>query len=143
MLILHTISDACVQLSLLAQDGGAPAGTGATPAVDPPLFSSPIFLLTGIFILFYLIVLLPEKRRKREFEDLKSAIKKNDRVITAGGIHATVAAAPPDSDVITIRIDESGSTRVKINRSAIATIVTDKESQDGGSKDASSETKND
>jgi hypothetical protein len=41
---------------------------------------------------------------------------------------------------VTIRIDESGSTRIKVNRSAIATIVTEKEGQDGKNKETVSDT---
>ncbi len=39
---------------------------------------------------------------------MKSTLKKNDRIITIGGIHGTVVAAPADSNVVTIRIDENG-----------------------------------
>ena len=57
---------------------------------------------------------------------MKSRLKKNDRIITIGGIHGTVVSAPTDSNVLVIRIDESGSTKMKINRSAVATVINEK-----------------
>ena len=63
-----------------------------------------------------------------------STLKKNDRIITIGGIHGTVVSVASDSKVVTIRIDDN--TRMKLNRTAIASIVTDRESQDGSSKEA-------
>ena len=67
-----------------------------------------------------------ERRRKAEEAKLMSSMKKNDRIITIGGIHGTIVSASPESKVVTIKIDEAGNTRVKINRSAVATIVSDK-----------------
>ncbi len=123
-------------LSLLAQDAVAPE-----PSTFGKILENPLTPLVGLFFLFYFIFILPEKRRKSEEAKMMSSLKKNDRVVTIGGIHATVVAAPADSTVVTIRIDESGSTRVKINRSAIATIVSDKESSDGKNKETVSDTK--
>ena len=123
-------------LALLAQEEGA---RELTPIQQ--ILGNPFIPIVGLFFLYYFIVLAPERRRKREETLMKSALKKNDRIITIGGIHGTVVAAPADSNVITIRIDESGSTRVKINRSAIATIVSDKEGQEGKHKESISDPK--
>ena len=126
------------RLALLAQDV-AQAAPQPTPVES--ILSNPFLPIAGLFFLYYFIVLAPERRRKREDAMMKSTLKKNDRIITIGGIHGTVVAAPADSSVVTIRIDENGTTRVKINRSAIATIVSEKESQDGKSKESVPETK--
>ena len=124
------------QLALLAQEEAA---RELTPLQQ--ILGNPLIPIVGLFFLYYFIVLAPERRRKREETVMKSLLKKNDRIITIGGIHGTVVAAPADSNVITIRIDESGSTRVKINRSAIATIVSDKEGQEGNHKESVSNPK--
>ncbi len=130
-----------------ATDGAAAAGNAAASggaAVAPGDFLSPFLLPAGLLFLFYFIVIAPERKRKSAEAKLMSAIKKNDRVVTIGGIHAVVAAISPDSDVVTLRIDENANTRIKVNRSAIARVVTEKEtsgkdnnsdpSKDDGSK---------
>jgi preprotein translocase subunit YajC len=132
------LAQSAQRLTLLAQGTNAP---GPEPTPLQSLLGNPFVPIAGLFFLYYFIVIAPERRRKREDTIMKSSLKKNDRIVTIGGIHGTVVAAPPDSDVVTIRIDESGNTRVKINRSAIATIVSDKDGQDGKSKEPALPTK--
>jgi preprotein translocase subunit YajC len=137
LLTLHDlIADALFSLPLLAQEQAAPK-----PTPVQSILTNPFLPIAGLFFLYYFIVIAPERRRKREETMMKSSLKKNDRIITIGGIHGTVVSAPSDSNVITIRIDEQGTTRVKINRSAIAAIVSDKEGQDGKQKENVSDTK--
>lgn len=118
----------------------------AAPAEDLNLFqkilSSPFILPAGLFMLFYFMFILPERRRKAEESKLMSAMKKNDRVVTVGGIHGTIVAAPAESNVITIKIDENSNTRIKVNRSAIATVLGDKkENKDSSGKETASDAK--
>lgn len=105
-------------LMLIAQDA-VPAG--ADPVAGD--FLSPFLLPAGLLFLFYFIVIAPERRRKSEEAKLMASLKKNDRVVTTGGIHAVVAAVTADSDIVTLRLDENGTIRIKVNRSAIARIV--------------------
>ncbi|TWT81771.1 preprotein translocase subunit YajC [Planctomycetes bacterium CA13] len=123
--------------NVLAQDAAAPE-----PTFVEKLFSNPLLPIIVIIFFFYTMLLAPEKRRKAEEAKLLSSLKKNDRIVTVGGIHGTVVSVSPDSDVVTIRCDEGGNTRLKINRSAVTTIVNpNKESKESGRKDADSSTK--
>ena len=124
-------------LSLLAQDTATNAATnGATPPAGPipePTFiqnflNNPLILPVGLFLIFYLTFLGPERRRKAEEAKLMASLQKNDRVITVGGIHGTVVAV--NDGIVTLRIDEGGNTRIKINRSAVSTKIVDKEKSD-------------
>ena len=89
-------------LAILAQ-GGAPA----EPL--PSILSGMLPVFVGIFLLYYFIVILPEKRSRIADERLKSELKKNDRVVTIGGIHAVVASVSDDSDIVTLKLDEGGT----------------------------------
>ena len=118
-----------------------PADAGADGAADPEMtpiqriLFGPFVLPLGLFFLFYLTFIAPERRRKAEEAKLMSSLKKNDRVITIGGIHGTVVSISPESKVVTLKIDEGGNTRIKVNRSAIASVDKstdgDKDSKDG------------
>jgi len=120
---------------LLGQVEGAAPGA-AEPEVTPlqRILFHPLVLPLGLFFLFYATFIAPERRRKAEEAKLMSSLKKGDRVVTIGGIHASVVSVSPESQVVTLKIDESGNTRIKVNRSAIATIVNptseNKESKD-------------
>lgn len=123
-------------VELLAQDAAAPEGSLFTQ-----ILRNPMTPLVGLFLLFYFIFIVPERRRKSEEATMMSSLKKNDRVVTIGGIHGTVVAASADSNVVTLRIDENGNTRIKVNRSAIARVGSVKDGQDSSGKDSASETK--
>ncbi len=114
--------------SLLAQ-GDLTTGAPSSPSpVERTPFqeflTSPFTLLGGLMALFYVIVMVPEKRKKAEESMRLSAIKKNDRIVTIGGIHGVVASIG-DAETITIRLDESGTSRMKIDRKAVARILTE------------------
>lgn len=108
------------RVNLLAQ------GENAPPELTPlqQFLSSPFLLMGGLMALFYVVVMLPERRRKAEEAMKLSAIKKNDRIVTIGGIHGVVASVG-DADTLVIRLDESGATRMKIDRKAVSRVLTD------------------
>ncbi len=134
---ITTFSEVVSQLGVLAQAGGeaaqpaaegGAAGGGPGPAGQPPTFfqgllRSPLTLFAGVMFLFYMLVLLPERRRQRETANLRSSLKKNDRVVTTGGIFGVVVNVNSDSDEVTIRVDESNNTRLRVLRSAIGTVT--------------------
>ncbi len=124
-------------VGLLAEEEAAPELTGFQK-----FLSNPLILPVGLFFLFYLTFILPERRRKAEESRMMSSLQKNDRVVTVGGIHGTVVSVGTDSNVVTIRIDENSNTRIKVNRTAIATILGDrKENKDSSDKESASSTK--
>lgn len=94
------------------------------------MLGGPILPFVMIGILFWLMIFRPESRKRAELSKMLENIKKNDRVVTIGGIHGTVVNVQKDSDDITLRIDETNNTRIRVLRSAIARIV----SSDGASE---------
>jgi preprotein translocase subunit YajC len=104
---------------LLAQQGAAQPGDGG-----PGLFlTNPLTLIIVLGFMFYLLVLRPESRRRAEMQKLLQNIKKNDEVVTVGGIYGVVVNAPQDSEFIWLRLDESTNTRVKVLRSSISRVL--------------------
>ncbi|WP_286762574.1 MULTISPECIES: preprotein translocase subunit YajC, partial [Rhodopirellula] len=104
---------------LLAQDA-APAGESS---ILQRILDNPLILPVGVVAIFYVTYFGPERRRRAEEAKMMSSMAKNDRVVTIGGIHGTIVSAAPDSETVTLKIDENGSTRIKVNRSAIVKIV--------------------
>ena len=79
------------------------------------------FIIIGI--LFYMMLLRPEKKKRAEMDRMLKNIKKNDRIVTIGGIHGTVVNTTKESDEVTIKVDEASNTKLKVNRSAISRVV--------------------
>ena len=105
------------QSSLLLAQGGGAAGGG----VDS-FFTSMAIPLGVTLLLMYLLLMRPEQKKRKEMEKQLAAIKKNDHVITIGGLYGTVVNAAPGSRMVTIRVDDSTGTKIKILLSAISQV---------------------
>ena len=80
----------------------------------------PMFVVIGL--MFYMLVLAPDRRRRQEHSSMLDNLKKNDQVVTIGGIKGTVTNVKDDE--VTIRVDESSNTRIRILRSSVSRIDT-------------------
>lgn len=102
---------------LLAQGEGAGGG-----GIFESLFGSMMLPLLATMALMYFLLMRPEQKKRKEMEQLLSGLKKNDHVVTVGGICGTVVASSADSKVVTLRIDDSNGTKVRVLRSAISQV---------------------
>lgn len=75
--------------------------------------------IAAIFLVFYFIVIAPANKQRRKTQEMLSALKKGDRVVTQGGIYGTVQGV--EAEVVYLKIAES--VKVKVARSAITGIV--------------------
>jgi preprotein translocase subunit YajC len=85
------------------------------PAVNPIL---QMFPLIFIFIIFYFLLIRPQKKQERQRQEMLKNIAKNDEVITTGGIHGTIVNIK-DKTVV-LRVDEN--TRIEVERSCIGQV---------------------
>ena len=104
---------------LLAQGNNQGPGEGG---ILQTLLSNPILPFALIGIVFYLMLMRPEQRKRKQQEQLLSNLKKNDRVVTIGGIAGTVVNAAPGSTFVTLRVDDTNNTRLRVLRSAISRV---------------------
>jgi preprotein translocase subunit YajC len=100
---------------LLAQEGEGDFLTN--------LFLNPLVPFVLIGVLFYMMLIRPERRKRAEHGEMLKNLKKNDRVVTIGGIFGTVVNVPKDSEDVTLRIDEGNNTRIRVLRSAISRVL--------------------
>jgi preprotein translocase subunit YajC len=102
--------------TLLAQDA-APAGSGI----------SFMFPLAIIMLLFYMLILRPQKKKEQTMRSMVDNLKEKDRVVTIGGIHGIVTNVQRDQEMVTLRVDESTGAKLRVGTSAIARVVLDDE----------------
>ena len=62
------------------------------------------------------------------------AVKKNDRVITAGGIYGVVTNVHREADEVTIKVDEATNTKLRLTLSSITRVLGDEPSAESGNK---------
>jgi len=80
-----------------------------------------MFLL--IIAIFYFLILRPQQKKQRERQKLLDSVKKGDRVITAGGLHGTVAGVEEK----TLLIQVGDNVKMKFDRTAVSAIVRESE----------------
>jgi preprotein translocase subunit YajC len=93
-------------------------GTGAGKNQEPPPFWFQMLPFAFLAIIFWLVILRPQQREQRRRQELLNLIKKNDRVVTNGGLIGTIADLSSDGRFVTLKVDDS--TRIRFLRSAIA-----------------------
>lgn len=84
-----------------------------TPTVNPIINLLP---LVSIFVIFYFLLIRPQKTKEKEHRRLLRELNKNDEVVTSGGIHGTIVNVK-DKTVI-LRIDEN--VKLEIEKNCIA-----------------------
>jgi preprotein translocase subunit YajC len=81
--------------------------------------------LIAISALFYFMMIRPERRRQASQRSLLEGLKKNDRVVTVGGIYGMVTNVQRDADEVTIKVDEATNTKLRVTFSSIAKVISD------------------
>jgi preprotein translocase subunit YajC len=93
-----------------------------TPSAQPvQVQQSPLISLMPIaliFIVFYFLLIRPQKKQQQEHAKMLDALQKNDEVVTSGGIYGTIVNI--QNDVITLRIDDN--CRIKVQKSSISKL---------------------
>lgn len=99
-------------------DAAAPAPGGLAELIAT---FTPMLLLLGIF---YLMVIRPQQRESANRQAQLEKLKKDDEVVTIGGLIGTVVSLTEDRKEVTLKIADS--TRVRVLRSAIQSVVSNK-----------------
>src|SRR3989338_11247311 len=71
-----------------------------------------------IFAIFYFMLIRPQQKKQKDFEKMLKEVKKNDEVVTNGGIHGTILNVKDDT--LTLKIDDN--VKIEINKSAIGYV---------------------
>jgi preprotein translocase subunit YajC len=79
----------------------------------------PLLLVVG---LFYFMIIVPQRKRQRETQEMLNALKSGDRVVTTGGIYGVITAVNDAKRTVNLRVAESPNVRLEIERSAIARL---------------------
>ena len=133
---------------LLVQTKATSAGSAAATAADvatttggaggvqkpPSFFESLIYFLPAMLamMLVYMLMMKQPAKGGGRSGNLPE-LKKNDRVVTAGGIVGTVIKTDADAEVTTLRVDESGNTKMQFMTSSIVKVLSDENDKEKAS----------
>ena len=77
-----------------------------------------IVMIVAMIAVFYFLMIRPENKRKKEAEQMRSAVKTGDEVTTIGGVIGTVVSVKDDKFVLETGADQ---VRVEFAKWAIST----------------------
>ena len=97
--------------SLLAQSSGTVFG---------------ILPLIAIFAIFYVMLILPQQKRQKKWQQMLAALKNGDRVVTSGGIRGTIISVKDDAVQLRVPPD---NLRIEVARSAVTALANPEEAK--------------
>ena len=88
---------------------------GGEQTINPIMALIPYAL---IFAVFYFLVIKPQKEKQKNQQQMLNDLKKNDEIVTSGGIHGTIVILKEST--IIVRIDDS--VKVEVDRGAVLRV---------------------
>jgi len=80
--------------------------------------------LIFIFAIFYFLLILPQQRRQKKWQQMLGELKTGDRVVTGGGLKGTIFSMKDDA--ITLRVPPD-NLKLEVTRSSIVSVTTAEE----------------
>jgi preprotein translocase subunit YajC len=93
------------------------------PPSNPFLGMLPAFAV--IAVLFYVMLWRPQRREQSNRQAMLDALKKNDRVVTIGGIYGVVTNVRKETDEVKIKVDEKSNVELRVTFGAISRVLRD------------------
>jgi preprotein translocase subunit YajC len=103
---------------LLAQQGDQPSQTSFMGSILP--------MMLVMFLIIYFLMIRPEQKKQKTKQKMMEEIKKGDRILTIGGIYATVTNLKGNSIVV----KTSDNTSLEVAKTAISSVL----NKDGSEK---------
>jgi preprotein translocase subunit YajC len=111
---MHWISTLLAEGEPAAPQGGGNMLIQLAPMI---LFAVVIFVMMG----------KSSSRQRREQQNMLAKLKKNDKVVTSAGIIGVVAAIKENEDEVTLRVDDTSNSRIRVLKSTIVRVTSDEQ----------------
>lgn len=72
-----------------------------------------------IFVIFYLLIILPARKKQKQHQNMINSLKGGERVVTAGGMYGTVSRVMDDR----FEIQVDSNTRIQVAKGSISTVL--------------------
>jgi preprotein translocase subunit YajC len=81
--------------------------------------------LIAIFGVFYVLLILPQQRKQKKWQEMLSQLKTGDRVVTSGGVRGIIIALRDDYVHLRVAPD---NLKIEVARSAIVSMSAEEKS---------------
>lgn len=86
---------------------------------NPSFAIAQLFPLIFLFVVFYFLLIRPQKKKQQEHQRMIASLKKNDEVVTIGGIHGTIINVKDKTFVL--RVDDN--VKLEIDKNSVSYVV--------------------
>jgi preprotein translocase subunit YajC len=83
--------------------------------------SAQLILLPLFFVLLYFVMIAPQQRKQKKWQQMLSQLKNGDRVTTNGGIRGVIVSVKDDTVLLRVAPD---NIKLEFAKSAIAAVTT-------------------
>lgn len=80
--------------------------------------------LIFIFAIFYFLLIMPQQRRQKKWQQMLQELKTGDKVVTTGGLRGTIVALK--DDYLHLRVPPD-NLRIEVSRGSIASVTAPEE----------------
>jgi preprotein translocase subunit YajC len=95
----------------------AQAAAGGSDASSMMVQLAPLAL---IFVVFYFFLIRPQQQKAKQQRSMLDAVRRGDRIVTAGGLIGTIAKVVSNEEVL---VDLADNVRVRVVRSTISQVL--------------------
>ena len=78
-----------------------------------------ILPLLFMFAIFYFLLIRPQQKRQKKINEMHAALQKGDKIITIGGLHATIDAIDEDKVILLVNDNK----KLTFDRNAVREVV--------------------
>lgn len=108
--MLNTLFQWAFGLTTALADAAPAGGDGAGAAGEAPVLGAPDLLSTLIpmaliFVVFYFLLIRPQRKKDKKVKEMLSALKVTDRVCTIGGIYGTIVSIKDETITLAVGQD--------------------------------------
>lgn len=98
------------------------------PAAQPAGFGYEMFLLMGmLFAIMYFMVFLPQRKEQQKYQEMIAGLKKNDEVITSGGLIGKIVRIVDDK--LVIQTDDQSNSKITVHRAYVREVLSAKKAE--------------
>jgi len=96
----------------------------AQPAPRGGSFISVLIPFILVFVIFYLLIIMPSRKRQKKHQAMVEELKPGDKVVTSGGIYGTVMGVQEDR----IELKIAANVKIDITKNSVGAILSQKKS---------------
>jgi preprotein translocase subunit YajC len=108
----HRMLESLARIPLLfAQDGGGGS------------IWSTLVMVVPITLVFYFLFILPQQQQEKKRKAMIDTLKKNDKVVTTGGLYGTVVSIDAKNDKVVLRVDDERGVKLAFTKASVARVL--------------------